>query len=96
MSEHMDEQVRRLVETLEEIAVALNDWFAERKVGHEVRAEGYRRRQDASWGTNTPWVYAAEMIRRDDAEHLKPIRRLMRLADKALDPFQSKTEAPRA
>lgn len=80
--------VVRLVKTLDEIAVALNDWYAERQAAHEERAKALRERQERSWRVEPePWVFAEEMIRRDDAETLEPIRRLMNMADEALKPF---------
>lgn len=77
-------QAETLRDTLDEIAIALNDWYREREAEHERRAKAHRERQKASWGTNDPWVYAEESIRRDDAELLEPIRVLMRKAEAAL------------
>jgi hypothetical protein len=74
-----------LVSTLDEIAIALNVWYRERSAEHGRRAAAHRARQEASWGAEPePWVFAEEMIRRDDAELLEPIRVLMRKADAAL------------
>lgn len=78
-------QMQVMAGTLNEIAIALNDWFNERRVAHEQRAVEWRQKQDRSVGRDDPpWIYAEETIRRDEAETLDPLRKMMRAADRAL------------
>lgn len=69
---------------LNDIALALNDWYAERQAAHQVKAKAWREMQDKQPPGNNRWTYAAEAIRRDDEEQLEPIRTLMRRADAVL------------
>jgi len=71
---------------LDDVAIALNDWYAERAAAHAKRAADWRDYQARSFGHGgEPWVFAEETIRRDDAATLEPIRVLMRRADAAID-----------
>lgn len=69
---------------LDEIAIALNDWWRERLATHQQRAAEWRKQQERSKCSGEPWAFAEEMIERDYRETVEPVVRLMGRADEGL------------